>query len=248
MSRSLTLPSARILTAAEMAAVSLYPNEKTPHFALDVGCDHAKLSAYLVQSGICKGAVASDINEGPVEKARVNLRSRKFGGKTLDNYIEVVKTDGLRGLENKGADRIFVLGMGGELIASILDKADFLKNDENKGKIGLVLQPMTSEDALRKYLAQNGFEIRDENLVFDKNRVYAVMLAVFDGVKRNFTQAEYLLGRKNIEKHTELFSRQLERRIRITKNALSEIKSADIDNPELEELYKQLCDIKEMIK
>lgn len=107
---------------------------------------------------------------------------------------------------------------------------------------------MTSEDALRKYLAQNGFEIRDENLVLDKNRVYAVMLAVFDGVKRNFTQAEYLLGRKNIEKHTELFSRQLERRIRITKNALSEIKSADIDNPELEELYKQLCDIKEMIK
>ena len=248
MSRALTLPSVRILAAAEMAAVSLYPNEKTPHFALDVGCDHAKLSAYLVQSGICSGAVASDINDGPVEKARINLKSRKFGGKTLDNYIEVVKADGLCGLENKGADRVFVLGMGGELIASILNRADFLKSHENMGKIGLVLQPMTSEDVLRKYLAENGFEIRDERLVLDKSRVYAVICAVFDGVKRSFTQAEYLLGQKNIKNGGELFSRQLERRIRITKTALSEMKSAHIDNPELEELYKQLCEIKETVK
>ncbi len=231
-----------------MAAVSLCADEKTPFCAIDVGCDHAKLSVYLVQSGLCDKVYACDINDGPLEKARLTLSSRSYKGKTLDNYIDVIKTDGLCGMEKICAQRIFILGMGGELIANILDNAAFLKDEQNKGKIGLVLQAMTSADDLRKYLYVNGFEIRDEELVLDKGRTYSVMLCVYDGVKREGTQAEYLLGIKNIQNGGELFKNELDRRIRITKSALNQLKTGGKTDKQLEELHTQLLQIKEGVK
>ena len=223
-----------------MAAVSLYPDEKKPFCAIDVGCDHAKLSAYLIQSGICSHVYASDINQGPVEVARRNLKERSFNGKTLDNYIDVVQTDGLNGFEKIKAERIFILGMGGELIASILKDAEFVRTKENAGKIGFVLQPMTSEETLRQYLYTNGYKILDENLVLDKGRVYSVMLALYDGISRQTSRAGYLLGDINIQKRTELFERQLARRIRITKKAVNQLDTVGKCDNELSALLKEL--------
>ena len=157
MGRQLTLPSNRICAAAKIAAVSLYEDEKKPYTAIDVGCDHAKLAIYLVQSGICSHVTACDINEGPVNKAKENISRRTMQGKKLSEFIDVVCTDGLAGLENTDANRIFILGMGGELIANILNRANFYKLPEKHGKIKFVLQPMTSEDKLREYLYKNGF-------------------------------------------------------------------------------------------
>ena len=104
-----------------MAAALLYADEKEL-VAVDVGCDHAKLAIYLVQSGICSHVTASDINEGPVNMAKENVSKRTLMGKPLSDYIDIVRTDGLAGLEDVGANRIFVLGMGGEVISGILDR------------------------------------------------------------------------------------------------------------------------------
>ena len=222
-----------------MAAACLYDTEGEL-CAIDVGCDHAKLAIYLVQSGICTHVTASDINEGPVNKARENVSKRTLCGKPLSDYIDIVHTDGLSGLEDRNANRIFVLGMGGEVIAGILERAEFLKKAENKGKIKLILQPMTSEDKLRSYLAENGFCILDEETVLDKDRVYAVIAAVYNGENERYTPAELLLGRKNIEKGGELFRRRLDRWIRITERAISDRKKADLDCRELEELLNEM--------
>ncbi len=241
MSRQLTLPSNRLCAAAEIAAVSLFEGEREKLCAIDVGCDHAKLAIYLVQSGICAHVTACDINEGPVAKARENVARRTLMGKPLSDYIDVVCTDGLSGLEETDANRIFILGMGGELISDILERALFLRDEKHKGKVKLILQPMTSEDDLRVYLYTNGYEIIDETMVLDKDRVYAVISAVYDGVKRCGTRAEMLLGKHNIQKGTELFVRQLERRIRITEKAVMDREKAGLDSRELSEL---LCEMK----
>ncbi len=243
MSRQLTLPSNRLCAAAEIAAVSLYDGEPKNLCAIDVGCDHAKLAIYLVQSGICSHVTACDINEGPVQRAKQNVSRRTFKGQPLVDYIDVVCTDGLDGLENVNANRIFILGMGGELIADILKKAHFLRRDELKGKIKFILQPMTSEDELRVYLYTNGFEIIDEVMVLDKDRVYAIISAVYDGEKRQGTKAEMLLGKHNIQKGTELFKRQLKRRIKITEKALDNREKSGLDSDELKELLQEMKNI-----
>ena len=244
MGRDITTPSTRLVAAAKIAAASLYDGENTDNLiAIDVGCDHAKLAIYLVQSRICKHVMASDINEGPVNAAKENVGRRTMMGTPLSEYIDIVLTDGLAGLENVGANRIFVLGMGGEVISGILDRADFIRNDVNKGKIKFILQPMTSEDKLRLYLCENGYNILDEEMVEDKGRIYAVMSVCYDGVKREYSPAELLLGRKNIEKGTELFKRQLDRRIARTKQTIGERKSGGFECEEFEEL---LCEMEKL--
>lgn len=247
MGRDITTPSTRLVAAAKIAAASLYDGEDTDNLvAIDVGCDHAKLAIYLVQSGICRYVTASDVNEGPVSKARENVSRRTLMGKPLSDSIDVVHTDGLFGLSDRNANRIFILGMGGEVISGILDRADFIKSEENKGKIKFILQPMTSEDKLREYLLENGYNILDEAMVLDKDRVYAVMSVCFDGVKREYTPAEKLLGRYNIQKGGELFCRQLDRRIRITEKAIADRKKAELDCAEFEELLREMLKIRKL--
>ena len=57
--------SKRLLCAAEFA--------RNGDFIADVGTDHAYLPIYLCTKGIIKGAVVSDINEGPIERATKNI-------------------------------------------------------------------------------------------------------------------------------------------------------------------------------
>ena len=242
MGRQITKPSARLVAAAQIAAAALYDGEDTDNLiAADVGCDHAKLSIFLVQSGICKYVFASDINEGPLDKARQNIQRRTLKDKPLAEYISLKLCDGLE--ENSKLNRVFILGMGGEVIAGILERAQFLRKEENKGRIKLILQPMTSEDRLREYLCANGYNILDEVMVLDKERVYAVMSVCFDGIKRSFTPAELLLGKANIQKVGELFLRQLERRIRICRSEIEQRQRAGLDCTKQNEL---LCEMEKL--
>lgn len=243
MSRDLTKPSVRLSAAAEMAAAALL-NEKKELRALDVGCDHAKLAVYLIQSGLFSHVTASDIADGPCEKARSTVRERTMKGESLEKYITVVKRDGLCGYENEHFDCIFILGMGGELISDILEKGSFTRSEENRESIRFILQPMTSEDKLREYLYKNGYRIDGEKMICDKSRVYAMLSVCYDGKERKGTKAEYLLGKANIESRTELFERQLDRRIRITQKALSERTENGLDSEELQSLLDELLSIK----
>ena len=54
--------SKRLLSAANFA--------QKGDFIADVGTDHAYLPIYLYTQGVIKGAVVSDINEGPIERAK----------------------------------------------------------------------------------------------------------------------------------------------------------------------------------
>ena len=115
----------------------------------DVGTDHAYLPIYLVQSKKAKKAIATDINEGPLSRARENILQNG-----LENEILTYISNGLNGIESNFPDDIMICGMGGELIAEILDKSNYVKNSN----VNLILQPMTSVKELREYL-QNGFFI-----------------------------------------------------------------------------------------
>lgn len=167
----------------------------------DVGTDHAYLPIYLLLTDRITGAVASDINIGPVERARENIYS--FGA---ENKISLLLTDGLFGIEEYAPDDIFILGMGGELIVDIVSSAKWLKNPN----LRLVLQPMTHPEAVREYLSQNGFSIIDELLVKEE-KIYQIICAEYSGEKENLDACELMLGKINIQKNTELLGELLER-------------------------------------
>lgn len=160
-------------------------------FLADVGTDHAYLPIALCLEGKLRGAVASDINEGPVERAKENIK--KYG---LDGKITVRLSDGLRGIEEFSPDHVAILGMGGELIARILSDAPWVKSE----KIRLCLQPMTHPELLREYLSSNGFFVADEEIVEEDGKIYQLILAVYSGKGEEYGEEELLLGKINIRK------------------------------------------------
>lgn len=215
MSRELTAPSERLIAAAQLAAAILFEGEQQRSLrAIDVGCDHAKLAIYLVQSGICSHVLACDINDGPVAKAREAVLRRKNKSESLSRFITVVQNDGLQGLADIPADRVFILGMGGELIADILERAPFVRDASRR--TAFVLQAMTGESDLRRYLCQRGFVILREKLVRDKGRIYSLLLCRYDGVERHMNEALLSVGEYHVyHPDHELFLPYIDRKIRI---------------------------------
>lgn len=162
----------------------------------DIGTDHAYLPIHLVQKGIASRVLATDINEGPLESARINLAEAG-----LTSSIDLLLTDGLCGVETWQPDRILIFGMGGELIARILSEAAWVKSSS----VGLVLQPMSRASVLRKYLNENGFVITGETITFE-DRFYQTISAEWTPTgEAPYSDVELLLGRRNIECRPPLY-------------------------------------------
>ena len=161
----------------------------------DIGSDHAYLPIYLCSVGKIDCALASDINKGPVAAALENIA--QYG---VESKVTAILSDGLLGAKDFCPEDIAILGMGGELIVSIIDRAEWVK-DEN---IRLILQPMTHAHTLTKYLLDHGFSIVDEKICATSStrsdRIYRVIAAEYSGNKDTWSDAECLIGKINIER------------------------------------------------
>lgn len=168
--------------------------------AADVGTDHAYIPIWLVKNGVCPGAVAMDINQGPILRAEENIR--KFG---LETKIRTKLSDGLAALAPNEADTVVIAGMGGILINQILENAAHLYSSITH----YVLQPMTAIEETRKFLEQNGFFIQDECLAKEENKIYTIM-SVVRGQMRIEKEIHYYIGEKLIENRDPLLSELLD--------------------------------------
>ena len=185
--------SKRLLAAASLA--------KEGARIADVGTDHAYLPIYLYATGRVSGGVVSDINQGPVERARANLCDY-----SAQSAFVALQTDGLSGIEKYAPEDIFILGMGGELIARIINDAPWVRREG----VRLILQPMTHPELLREYLSREGFEISRELLV-SEDKIYHIICAEYSGERTNLDHFEALFGKGNLSKPSEELYALLER-------------------------------------
>ena len=210
-----------------MAAASLVRDGSR---VADVGTDHAYLPIYLYKTGKITGGVASDINKGPVDRAKENISLYDVG-----EAIEVVLTDGLCKIEEYSPDDVLILGMGGELIVKILSDAQWI----NAQKHRLILQPMTHPELVRKYLYENGFSIVDERIV-DDEKIYQIICAEYSGNVETVSQCELMFGKINIERRDELLFELLERTRKIYEERIRGKKIANADRSEEEKMIKNI--------
>ena len=192
--------------------------EKVPVCSIvsDVGTDHAYIPIYLVRNSICKKAVAADVKTGPLLAAKQNIEEYR-----LADLIETRLGDGLGPIKENECDSVVIAGMGGTLIKDILER-DFSK--ARAAKI-LVLQPMNRVDELREWLYGSGFDIFDESLTCEGEKIYVIISARWTGENRKLDDIYFLIGEKLIEKKDPLLEKYLMKKIRQVHKVIEELKS-----------------------
>lgn len=206
----------------------------------DIGTDHAYLPVWLLLQDRITGALAADINKGPLDRAR----------KTAAEYsctenISFLLCDGLSAVPSDAADTIVIAGMGGETIVSILQAAKWLCG----GKHELILQPMSTQEVLRGWLWRNGFDIMREELVCEGDKLYNI-LCVKSGGAKPMTPAEEWVGRQQPPSDQPLRGLYLERTLFKLGRAIAGVEqgSGSENAAKLAELKALYCSIDQMKK
>ena len=163
----------------------------------DIGTDHAYLPIELVKSKIVSKVIAADKNFFPCQAARKNIADAG-----LENFIEVRQGDGLKVLHVGEVDTICISGMGGTLIAEILQADIEITNSVER----LILQPMNAADELKNFLRENNWLIGDEDLAEENKIVYEIILAV-----KNLSQVAKVTKKETSPLLKKYFTQKLEK-------------------------------------
>ena len=217
--------------------LSLVETPKDPGKALiDVGTDHAYLPISLALADYPGSLIASDIHSGPLETAR---RMAQRAG--VEDRISFRLSDGLQCCDPSEADTIVIAGMGGDLICTILDHAEWTMD----ASVHLILQPMTKAEVLRFWLCNNGYEILSEHLIRENKRLFQILSVRFSGRNTPMTDAECFLGRRCIAENEALYDLSATDLLKRIRKKISGLKKAGITGGEAafyNEILKELTE------
>lgn len=164
----------------------------------DIGSDHAYLPCYAYLHGCITAAIAGEVADGPFRSAKQQVA--KTG---LDAVISVRKGDGLAVIERNEVDCITIAGMGGTLIANILERGQA----KLEGVQRLILQPNVGAHIVRKWLLEHGWELVAERILEEDGQIYEVLAADRgDGHKPyRRLETELLLGPFLLKERNDVF-------------------------------------------
>lgn len=183
----------------------------------DVGTDHAYIPVMLRKLGYKGNIIATDINEGPLDKAKQSLNEAN-----CENSVELILCDGLDGCDSEKIDTIIVAGMGGDTVTGILDRAEWIFRDDIK----LILQPVTKPEILRYWLVNNDFVIKKEAQVEENGTIYQIICAV-PGKDHRYMDSELFIGRYELIKGSSFFDKLLSKHIKRFSSAVEGLKTTD---------------------
>jgi len=181
----------------------------------DIGTDHGYIPVYLLNKGHVDFAILADVNKGPLENARREVRHNN-----LTDKVDLRLGSGIEVLNENEVDEVIIAGMGGILISELLEAKKSVAHNLDK----LILQPMQAQDELRKYLLNNGYEILDEVLVKEDFRIYEIIVAKYTG-KNTTVEDEiyYEVGKKLIKNNDELLNELIDKKIFMYNSILNKL-------------------------
>lgn len=179
----------------------------------DIGTDHGYVPIYLVERGIASKVIAMDVNQGPLNRARMHIV-----GHGLGDRIETRLSDGLARIRPGEVDTVIVSGMGGPLTIRILQEGKEVADQLN----ALILQPQSEICRVRRFLTENGYRIEQEDMVLEDGKYYPVMRVVH-GTKEPYEEWEYLYGKRLLEARHPVLLEFLKRELHIKESILGQL-------------------------
>lgn len=163
---------------------------------IDVGSDHGHLAACAVAGGLFKTAVCTDIHKDPAGKSEALMKDMG-----LDDKVSVFCTDGLDGIDIVEGDTVVMAGLGGNNMIDIIGRVRTSCDKEILRSVRFILQPQKSIEALRVFLADNGFKIFDESVVTERGIYYPMLVTGYTGDKYDLTLRQKYYGPILMEKY-----------------------------------------------
>lgn len=208
--------------------------------AADIGTDHGYVPMELVRSGRCQKVIAMDVNEGPLERARINVDAHGLG-----DYIETRLSDGLEKLSPGEAEAIIIAGMGGALTIRILEQGQAVT-----GAVGyFILQPQSEIIKVRRFLEASQMYVEAEDFVEEDGKYYPMML-VRHGGETPYSAMELKYGRRLLKDAHPVLKQYLEYEIKTKEEILKQLKNGAGDRirKRSEELTEELSCAKETLR
>ena len=206
----------------------------------DIGSDHAYLPAALVLDGKIDFAIAGEVVKGPYENAVHEIKDHQLEGQVIPRLA-----DGLAAIEPADkVDTITIAGMGGSLIASILEK------DKNKltGIKRLVLQPNVGESQLREWLMNNHYQIMNEKIIEEDNHIYEIIVAEPSVVPFRYSKYELDFGPFLLENKGPVFKKKWQEYLQREAHVIDQMQKAQQPPvKKINEINQFLSQVKEAI-
>lgn len=205
-------------------------NLVTPGLSVaDVGCDHGYIPIYLVQNHISPYVIAMDVNEGPLERAKANIRHQQ------ENLPITLKlSDGLKALRPSETECVVIAGMGGGLVMKILSDSTEVVDSLKE----CILQPQSEISKVRAFLLEKGFLIIDEDMVCDDGKYYPMMKVIppgrgmenTDECSSVWSETELRFGKRLLEKKNQVLFRFLKLELERKSHVLDQLLQRDSAN------------------
>ncbi|EHN59533.1 tRNA (adenine(22)-N(1))-methyltransferase [Oenococcus kitaharae] len=178
-----------------MAIYRLIPNGAR---VADIGTDHAAIPIALLETAKSPFIIASDVRKGPLFSAQEQIELAD-----LDNpqQIELRLGSGLSVLqEDDDIDTIVMAGMGGELIAKLIEKIPTFLADSL-----LILQANNEEGMVREVIIQQKRTITDEKIIQEGRHFYEIIVSCAAGKPKTLTNRQMKFGPFLLEQNSDVF-------------------------------------------
>lgn len=173
---------------------------------IDVGTDHGYVPNFLCEKKISRDIIATDISKNSLEKS-IELTKKMGNEKFIRNILA-------NGIVKENRDNIIIAGLGGIQIAEIILNSIEISKSAKK----LILQPMQKTNILRRELNIMGFEIIDEEIIFEDDRYFEIIIAKFNGKKKSLDELDFYFSKSLINKKDKVYLAYLsERKVELEK-------------------------------
>ena len=204
----------------------------------DIGTDHCFLPIHAILTGKIDSAIGTDVNAGPLARARENVAREG-----LSDKIELRLGDGFSPIAQGECDSAVIAGMGGMLISNIIRDRLHVARELRQ----LILSPQSDSALVRRTLHTFGFEIYLEDMVKDGEKFYPIIIAKPCGIElvSRYSDFEYEFGKLMLENPNDDFYEFLEElwlknKNIMDRNPLTEVRRAEL--LEVNKFIRTFCD------
>ena len=148
---------------------------------IDIGTDHGYVPIKMARKGATH-LLATDVHSNALKAAQKNIQN-----KGLNKAISILKADGLNGIDTSSYNTLILAGMGAHTIMQILCNQEKIQNIRK-----IILQSNNHLEDLRAFMNQNNWNLKKEEVVYEKEHYYIIML--YEKGTQKMSQEEFFLG------------------------------------------------------